>query len=242
MSASELSDRPAFQSADIAMGQDRVPVSTMAILSFVLGIISLLVLLSILFIPLCILAVILGTISIVRIAYDSEIGGKRLAQIGLGLGIMSATWSITAQYGQSKYLVDHAGNYAAEFLYLLSAGKKYEALELKRMEPERQITGTNLEAYYQNVQEEEKSKVDEFLKDPATLAVLNTPAKWTLLRGLDIQRDGALYYVTVDMKNEMPGAKTKVVRVTMERHLERVFPGDAKSKTLWNVAYMHIAP
>lgn len=240
MSATDSPDRPAFHSIDHALIEGPAPLSRLAIVSLLLGILSLLALLSNLFIPICVAAAILGAASMVRIVLDSGIRGARLAQLGLGLGILSCTWSVTAESGRRHYLTGLAGTYAAEFLDLLSAGRKYEALELKRLEPERQITGTNLEEYYLNLPAEEREIANEFLNDPVTYAVLNNGAKWTLLQGLEIRQQGRVTFVTVDMKNELPDPDPAVVRVTLERHEGVLIVDQAEPTRHWNVGQVQI--
>ena len=53
-------------------------------------------------------------------------------------------------------------------LQTLSGGSIYDALELKKPENARQLTGTNLELYYSGLREDEMRGIEEFRKNPLT--------------------------------------------------------------------------
>ena len=145
----------------------------------------------------------LGVVVVWKLSRDTAIGGRWLAQLGLGLSALAVVWSVSARVSTERYMYELAGQNAKIMLDMLSAGNIYEALELKQPEMSRQLTGTNLEEHYKALPEEERDAVDTFLEDAVTAAVIaaGPQADWQFEKGAGVAQRENETYVTVDMVN-----------------------------------------
>jgi len=242
MSGVDALDRSAFQSDQRGSDQEAPPISRMAVASLVLGVLSLLSPLTIALVPICFVAAVLGAIAVFRIARDPVMAGALPAQIGLGLGVLSAMWAITATSREKEFLDTSAGQHAETFLDILAAGKKYEALELMRIEPQRQTTGTDLEEYYENGTTENQEELAGFLGMQAIQVVLGTKdADWTYVRGVNTHRIRDIANITVEMQNLSAKPELQLVYVTLERNAGFVTRDAGKATALWNVLDLAVA-
>lgn len=221
MTESDIRERPAFQSLDIAMQSDEPQVSRLAIAALFIGFISLLAAFSLILLPLALMGIAFSVVVVWRVARNESVSGLLLAQIGLGLAVVATVWSVTASSARERYLYAQAGEFAEHFLELLAAGKKYEALELRLPEGERQITGTNLEQYYAARTGEEADDAQMFLESGATLSVIDSgpDAAWEFSRGVEIAGSRNHLSVTVELINQAAGGESKPVQVVLRRQL-----------------------
>ena len=217
MSTVQVPERPVFNSLDPTLEADlSPPISRLAIGVFLLGFVSLIAVVASSAVPLAILIAVAAAAVSWRLASDASVGGLRLAQVGLVLAVFSCSWSLGASSLRDSYFYSQAGTHAKLFLETLSAGKTYEAFEMTLPEAERQITGTDLEKYFQNILASQlpsptltapedggseppspkavkdgntKQELTEFLKSPSTLAIIGhgSDAKWKLVKGQSIQ-------------------------------------------------------
>ncbi len=238
MSLTEQSQRPIFHDSQEAVAlSDRPPFSRLAIVAFAAGLLSLFAAFSIIIIPLAILSLGLCVVVVWKLTRDTAVGGRWLAQLGLGMSALAIVWSVSARVGTERYLYELAGQHAKTFLDTLSAGKIYEALELKQPEVRRQLTGTNLEEHYKALPEQERHGVDEFLSDKATTAVIaaGPQADWQFERGAGVIQRENQTYVTVDMVNSSAAGKPQRIRVQMLRQTEMLTDPDKRDSTaMWN--------
>lgn len=236
----ESIDRPGFRSLDDGGAFDVAPVSRLAIIALILGCFSVLTPLTNVFMLACALAISLGTIAWIKIANNPALSGILPAQIAVALGFGAALWAVTATSGRNHYMYVHAAEHAAVFLEHLSAEKRYEALELLVTEADRQITGTDLEAYY-NGEEERKQNADGFLNDEPTLLVFQEGkvAKWEFVRGIGVENTGPNDLVKIEMANTSRKDGLHVV-ITMQRRTGILIVDEGEPTAHWNVFEMTI--
>jgi hypothetical protein len=217
MSTVHYPERPAFNSLEPGLDSDVAPpVSNLAIICMVLGILSLTAAISVSIAPFAVVVAVLSAVMTWRLSWDSSLSGLRLAQIGLCCAVIGCTWSFTAKRMTEAYLYKQAAEHAKLFLETLSAGKKYEAFELTQEEALRQVTGTDIEAHYQNListvlpkraemsspeempspetmkQSQAKGDLEAFLNEPITKELLERggDSEWIFVRGAGIARKG----------------------------------------------------
>ncbi len=238
MSTMEMPDRPAFRATEQDVEIETRRVSRLAISSLVVGVLSLLSLLSSVLLPLAALALGLGIVSMIRIARVPGLCGSWLAQLGLGLGIISIASTVTFARQSDDYLYRTAGMHAETFLdYLSREDKYYDALELLRTERDRQLTGTDLRAYYESSDLlKANGKLEGFLSDAATRVVLESrgSADWRYQRGIRMTGNYRNRYITVEMRNEAVG-QGEVVLVTLQRVTDLLVDDEGKPTAHWNV-------
>ncbi|MCA9191623.1 MAG: hypothetical protein KDB03_07675 [Planctomycetales bacterium] len=206
MNTPDMLDRPMFQSLDTDMEiPGGPPTSPLAWIAFLVGLFSLLASFSWILMPLVILGLALGAVSVWKLSRDSGVKGLGLAQCGLALSVIGGVWSITATQGRNAYFYELAGQNAKTFLSLLSEGKKYEALELRNPENERQITGTNLAQYYEGLDGEARAHAFSLL-DTATarrIVAAGSDAQWVVSRNVAVRRAENKVFVTLEMTNSV---------------------------------------
>lgn len=186
MPVESLSQRPIFASEENEyIVPIRPPVSRLAILSLVLGLLSSMVLINIQMITIPVLAITFGLVAYWLICRDDSISGSTLALVGLGLGLAFATTAITAQKLRDRYLYQAAGQCAKYYLQTLGEGKVLEAFELTRPEGERQVAGVSLEDHYKNAEEQTRAAWEGYRTNTNVLEVCKRGPKcdWKLLRG-----------------------------------------------------------
>ncbi|RMF44717.1 MAG: hypothetical protein D6753_01895 [Planctomycetota bacterium] len=233
----EVMERPVLHD-DLAAGEDIPPLSRMAVLTLVLGVISLVAILTSVMLPICVITIGLGAATLWHTMRDPAVRGTGLAQAGLGLGVLSAAWSLSALHGEQKHLYEVAGQHAAEFLDVLASGQKYQALELMRKEPDRQITGTDLQQYYENADFEIKDFAEGFLSGDATKWVIEQgpDAQWEFVRGIQIKKIRSNAEITVEMRNKLAEPPRDRIWVTLQRNLNLLLADDDGPTALWHVA------
>lgn len=238
MSLTELSQRPAFHdSQDAVTLSDRPPFSRLAVVAFVTGLLSLFAAFSTIVLPLAMLSLGLGVVVVWKLSRDTAIGGRWLAQLGLGLSALAIVWSISARVGTERYMYAEASQNAKIMLDTLSAGKIYEVLELKEPEVSRQLTGTNLEEHYKALPEERQHAINEFLENSTTKAVVaaGLQADWQLEEGVSVLQRENQTFVNLDMVNLAAQGKPQRVRVQMLRQTGLLTdPTKRDTTALWN--------
>ncbi len=238
MSTTELPDRPAFQSRDEGVEFDRPPFSRLAYVAFAGGLVSLFAAFSTILLPLAMLATGLGVAVVWKLSRDKQLGGLGLAQCGLTLSTAAIFWSLAARTASDNYLYQQAGEHAKIFLETLAAGKEYEALELRQVESSRQLTGTNLEKYYSQLDEEEQQGYKGFLASATTKSVIASGpnSDWQFSRGLSVASSKSETLVSVEMINRaQPGSNPIIVQ--MRRQLGLLTDPDRRNSTaLWSFA------
>ncbi len=236
MSSSDLPKRPAFQSLDAANEFDRLPFSRMAYVAFAAGLLSLFAAFSTILLPLSMLAGALGIAVVWKLSRNSQMGGLWLAQLGLAMAVASIGWSISARTGKDGYLYSEAAQNAKVFLDTLAKGNKYDALELKRVESARQLTGTDLRQYYSQLSEEEGEIAKVFLDSPLTAEIIamGSSAQWEFVRGVSVVTQGQQNYVTVEMVNRNTQPERPLI-VKMCRQTGLLSDPEKRDTTaLWN--------
>lgn len=216
MSSLQMPERPVFNSVEPGLDTDAAPpVSGLAILSMILGIFSLTAALSVSVVPFAIVVAILSALLIWKLSRDSTLSGLRLAQIGLFCAIVGGAWGITATRLTEAYLYSQARVHAKLFLEVLASGKIYDAFELTQPEPSRQVTGTDIEAYYKALlstpmsvtpdmsgppeqmpsgetmkSSHAKEELEEFMTMSTTKDIMShgKDAKWDFVRGTRVVR------------------------------------------------------
>lgn len=184
MSISDLPDRPVMSSPELGYEAAGSPLGKMPIAACIAGIMSLLTPLSISLLPLSILAAALGAVVLWQQTREANSLGKILAQIGLGLGVATGAWSITATKAESQYLTGVAAKHAKIYLDKIALGSIHEALELRLPIRQRQIAGTNLKEYYEQLTGEAADKVAEVAGAPSTRTIqaAGPSADWQMIR------------------------------------------------------------
>ena len=241
MSTSNMAQRPVFHTLDDGPEFDHPPVSRLAFVALAAGIFSLLAAFSTILLPAAMLAMAIGIAVVWKLSRDEQMGGQWLAQIGLALSATAIAWSVSARTGVEQYMYEEAGQHAKLFLDTLSAGKKYEALELKQVESGRQLTGTNLAAYYDGLDEEQKEMVLGFLNDSVTRSVISAgpQADWQLAQGVSVASQDKQHFVVVEMVNRAATGDAQVVHVRLRRQLGLLADPEKKDSTaLWNVEHL----
>ncbi len=245
MTVAQANQRASFQMAETEIdSNDLPPISRLALVGMILGILSLIAVLSPPLLPLAVLAVCANAIAVVRLIIDKSKGGIRLGQIGLGLSVLATSIVVTALISRDSYLYSHAETHAKTFLNLLSSGKMYEAFELTRPEYDRQIAGTDLAQYYQQVENmtppppngeqtgnmpsaqsmqdtQTRERLVEFKSAATTAAIMaaGKNANWTLVRGNGIAGPSDAFRVNVVMTDA--SNPTKNVNLLLFRNLRK---------------------
>lgn len=237
MSAPIIVERPAFNSLDEGALFDQPPFSRLAYVSFAAGLFSLCAAFSTILLPAAFLALAVGIAVVWKLSRDNQLAGRWLAQIGLALSATAIAWSATARTSVDAYYYAEAAQHAKLFLDTLSAGNKYEALELRQVESGRQLTGTSLSKYYNGLDDESREMVDAFLNEEATKLVLASgpQANWQFIRGISVINQEKQSNITVEMANKAEQGKGEVVHVQMKRQLGLLTdPKKRDSTALWN--------
>ena len=217
MSVATTPDRSAFRNLDVASDIDRPPLSTLAIIALVSGLVSLCVPFSFVLLPLSIVAIAISAAACWRLAGDSSTRGMWMAQAGLGLGVLTSVWCLTATTGKALYLQREAVKNAKIYLDTLARGDIYQALELHQPKPSRQIAGTDLEAHYLAKMDDMEDMSREIVNSSSTKAVmeLGTSADWQFAKVLDSHAVGVIHTIRVEMHNSNNPAQ--LVRVLLRR-------------------------
>jgi hypothetical protein len=237
MSIGELPDRPTLQPVGQEVEVEEGSWSILAIAAFLVGLLSLASFMSSVFLALAAVSMVLGVLALIRIGKKSNIAGRTLAQLGVGFGLLAVIGAVTFSQQSEEYLYRVAGGHAETFLsYFTNDDKYYEALELLKSEPYRQITGTNLKAYYENASEQVLSGLEGFKREAATQLVLENKdaADWKYQHGVSLRGTHDNLYVEVALRNEAPG-QGQIVHVTLQRHLGVLVDDEGAPTAHWNV-------
>lgn len=242
MSAAETSESSAFQNLEPVGSEDAPPISRLAVLALVIGIVSLLASLSVTLLPISLVAIALGCVAAIQVWRSEYLGGLTLAQLAIGLGLLSTVWSVSAANGVNEYLYSNAADNAKIFLETLSAGKPYEAQELRRTEVDRQITGTDLEAFYSTRIEAELDDVMSFINSNDTKAVIDQAknASWEFVGGLGIASSRGDMQIKVVMEPSQPCDLKQQAVVTMRRQTNAGVNKDGTPVAFWSVMSMEL--
>jgi hypothetical protein len=203
--------------------------------TFAIGVLSLFTAISTVLLPLAMAAIAVGVVAVWRLSRDESAVGGWMAQLGLALAVASVVWSLSATQSNNQYLHTQGGEFAEIFLDTLANGNRYDALELLRVESERQIPGTNLREFYRqsgDLQDEANAFLDTVLAKEVIASGPN--AKWEFVRGGDVTANGKTVYVTVEMINR--AAPEQGLLVYLRRQVGLVTKQeDSASKAWWNV-------
>lgn len=239
MAHDDLYKEPVFQSLDVEAGFDAPPVTKTAIAALLVGVASLVVLLAPKIVLVSFVAVGLG---LAALWFSRQVPtglSSWFATIGMALGAFTAVWSIVAVRNTQAYLYAQAAEQASHFLDVLGQGKLYEAAELTQTEPSRQITGTNLKAYYDSLGEEEGGPARSFMSDPFVLAIVEAgpDADWEYTRPIEFVRIKGVEDIVVEFRSR---AKPDLapVQIKMRRTVGLVTGEKQFSTALWNVVFV----
>lgn len=218
MSSLQTPERPIFNSIEPGLETDLAPpVSGLAVLALVLGFFSLTAALSTNIMPFAVLVAIFCVVLIWKLSRDSSISGVRLAQVGLCFAVVGSAWGVAATRTTQTYKYSNAQAHAKTFLEILASGDVYNAFELSQPEPDRQVTGTDVEAHYKALLESDlpgsstmmamppteempsgetmkssraKEDLEEFLTSSSNKEIMThgKEAKWEFVRGAGIAR------------------------------------------------------
>lgn len=243
MSAPVFVERPAFNSLDEGSQFDQPPFSRLAYVAFAAGLFSLCAAFSTILLPAAFMALAVGITVVWKLSRDAELAGRWLAQLGLALSATAIVWSTSARSGVDSYYYAEAGQNAKLFLDTLAAGNKYEALELKQVESNRQLTGTNLAQYYNGLKDQSREEVESFLRDELTKMVttVGPQADWQFVRGISVVNQQKQSTITVEMTNRAENGKGERIQVLMKRQVGLLTdPGKTNTTALWNVESMKL--
>jgi hypothetical protein len=262
MSAIQSTERPVFNTIEPGLDIDLTPpISGLAILAMLLGIFSLTAALTTSVVPFAVVVAVLCAVLIWKLSWDSTVSGMRLAQIGLCCAIFGATWGLTATRFTEAYYYAQAGEHAKLFLKTLSDGKQFNAFELTQPEPNRQVTGTDIEAHYKGLlsaslpvrtevskpeempsgetmkSSHSKEELEEFLTTSSTKEIMShgKDANWELVRGGGVVRmSSTVNRVSVVMIDKANSAKK--YQVDLNRVVGQMIakPGTS-SVAIWDV-------
>jgi hypothetical protein len=139
--------------------------SVLAVLTFILGVFSLLALISpvLWVVPLCAIAV--GMVALRAIYQDSQKSGERLAKIGMLVAMCIGLWAVSYHFAREWYLFHTAKRFADQWLEVVQDGKLMEAHQLHLPYLSRYGDKDKLEEYYDSMVEMEDS-VTEFFGEP----------------------------------------------------------------------------
>ena len=188
----ELTSSGDYQSDDVRAVTEYRSVSGMAVAAAVLGVASLLAIVTSSLMFLCVLGILASLIALRAIAAsDGTLVGRPAAYLGLVLslgvlgGLMSYDWTMKVA------LADQATPWAEQWCELVQDGKLETALELTRAVRARQILDDKLPEYYET-NEAAKQELVEFRQDEVISRLQQAGEDSQLTPGpvLDWERDG----------------------------------------------------
>lgn len=191
MPSEALHERPIFASEENQnLLPARSPVSRMAIVSLILGLISTVVLLNSDLMVLPVLAVSIGLAAYWLTSRDDALSGRTLALIGIAVAMASGVWSVTNTRLRNVHFFHAGGQFAEHYLDTLARGKVLEAFELMEEETSRQVAGASLEDYYDSLDKMARIGLDTFKKEDnvVRLMKIGTKATWRFQRGVSVGR------------------------------------------------------
>jgi hypothetical protein len=227
MSIADLPERPAFNSLEPGLEEmQAAPVSRLAVVAISLGVLSLFSALSTSILPLAMVAAAFSAVVIWKLSRDPSASGLRLAQAGLAFAILGAAWVISATMTRNAYLYNSALPHAQTFLKVISDGNPYQAFELTKPERARQLSGTDLKAFYENTDDYlAKDQIETFIKSASVKEIMSrgAGAKWELIQGESVEGH-TTYRIKLLMADSTQPEKKKI-QVIMTRELLPAPPG-----------------
>jgi hypothetical protein len=223
-----------LQLSEADAAEDFERVSKLAIVSFVLSLATVVCIIAPNLLLFAVVVAVLALVAYARIARDSQLSGDWLALSALAISVAAGCWGWTADQKRSQYLYSVAGKHASSYLGLLSAGKAYEAMELRKPEVDRQITGTVLQNVYGGSESEAVEAMNAMLEMPATKMVVEqgADADWQLVRGVGVGHSNKYSQIIVEMQN-INGGDDANLYVTLRRNAGGVV--DDENTALWHV-------
>ena len=211
-------------------------VSPLAVVALLCGVASILALISSLFYVLCFAAIALGAIAYIGIQNHEELAGGRAAQVAILLGALTASWSITSSVNHNTYLYEQAAPMAEQYLSALAEERIYDAMEMRKIEPDRQLVGADLEAVYTEPDSDSARYLKELLEKPVTQWVIESGSKaqWQFARGVKVNSEPPMATVTIEMKN-IAADHDQRVQVVLRRDLGLIVRDSGPQKALWNI-------
>lgn len=236
MADESLSARPIFASEETEYLESTTgPLSKVAVISFVLGLLSCLTTLSINLVVIAILAVAMGIGAYWQVSRQPGSRGQTLALLGISLGLGFAIWSVANLYFRNSHLYQISGQFSQHFLQLISKNELLPAYELMQPEPTRQVAGTSLEEHYKRIEGPELTSLQDYMNNPAVLQVKKhgEAADWQLDSGLRIMPsyDQALH-ISVRMRDKAQ-PNSPAIDVTLNRGLKKT--PDGKWASTWMI-------
>ncbi|MFK7736652.1 MAG: hypothetical protein AB8B50_11510 [Pirellulaceae bacterium] len=209
-------------------------VSKLAIVSLVLSLVTSITVLAPSLNFFAVVVAVLALIAYVRISGDAQLGGEWIAITALAISVTAGCWSWTADQKRTQYLYSVAGEHASSYLGLLSAGKAYEAMELRKPEVDRQITGTALKNVYGGSESQAAEAMEKMLDRPETKLVLEqgADADWQMVRGVGVGHSNKFSQIMIEMQNRNADDDV-ILHVTLRRNAGGVI--DDESTALWHV-------
>lgn len=251
MSTSPTTIKPVFSTAEEEPLLSK-PVSKLAILSLVLGVVGLLTPITGALTPIAIAATLLGLVSSFQLSRPNSISsGGWIANSGLFLGLLSLSWFGIANKTSRDQMAEHGSKFAIHFLENLAAGNIYVAAELQQPLQSRQLAGLDLAAYYESlpeiVEQSENSSPDpkmlakmritDLRKHQVTKYAQQFPkAKWIYTK-LDRVSYNAYNMQTIVVVLSNSEDQQRQIAVTLERQF---FEEEGKAKANWYVKQMKL--
>ncbi len=228
------STSPAFRPLDPTEEFQAPSISKLGMVAVGLGVLGLVAIMAPSMIVVSISAVVAAVgAAILGIKSDDGGSGIKLGTIGGALGVFGAVWSGVSLQTKNDYLYREAGKHAEVFMAVVASGDIYQALELTLPEPDRQITGTDLEKYYYSLSQEQQEVALSFFDTPAGRRVTSeTEAEWKFLQGYTVKRLRGAALITVIMEDETtPGSDPVYIRL----HRAEGVVIDDPDAVLWNI-------
>lgn len=216
MSTVTSSPRPVF-SSEIEEPLLVKPVSKLAVLAFVMGLVSLFTPLTVALLPISIIAAVVGLAASI-ITSSGAASGAWLANVGMFVGIVTSLWTGVSSRNQRLATEENAGNYANYFLELLADGEIYKATELQLPSGGRQLPGLDLKDYYESYT---GSVSDEVLQSRKGTPDPRAVAK---RRMIDLREGELAKYV-----RKYPNAKWNFVKLQKDNYLR----GNLRRMEVW---------
>jgi hypothetical protein len=200
MSTSSASIKPVFSTAEEEPLLNK-PVSKLAILSMILGMVGVLSPITGALLPVPLAAAVLGLVGSYQLSRQScTQSGAWMANVGLFMGLLCFSWSGISTKADRDNLAKNGAEFASYFLKTLAEGKIYVAAELQQPFAGRQVAGLDLKSYYEAYDDSKdpqlegdggepndkllaKKKVVDLRKHPVSTYVRGYPnANWVLYR------------------------------------------------------------
>ena len=140
--------------------------SMLAVLGLILGLFSLLALVSPVLWVVPLVAIVVSVTALRRIKNDAERSGGRLATIGLLIAVCVGLWAVSYHFSREWYLFHTAKRFADQWLEVVQSGNLQEAHQLHLPYLDRFNDKSKLDEYYDSVVEIEDSVTEFFDAKP----------------------------------------------------------------------------